>query len=322
MAWWLWPVEWRLDLAVLVFAVALDALLGEPPNGMHPVALFGRMVNWLERRAPTSGMVRQFVAGAAVALLASSLFAAVAGWLAYAGLQAGEIVYVIVGAILLKSTFSVRLLVRSVQRVGERLAARDTEGARSGIARLVSRKTEQLSQAQIASAAVETMAENVPDSFLAPWFAFACFGIPGAFAYRAVNTLDSMIGFRGRYEYLGKASARLDDLLNLIPARIGAALTLLAGKALSLSFSSGLRVLQSDHGLTASPNSGWTMSAMAGLLNVSLEKPGYYRLGGGRREPEAADVFKAARVCVGVAVLGLALTIGVLFLRHGIKAWL
>jgi len=119
------------------------------------------------------------------------------------------------------------------------------------------------------------------DSYVAPWLAFALFGLPGAAAYRALNTLDSMIGYRGRYEHLGKASARLDDLVNLLPARLAALLMLAAGALRRLPARRGSRIALRDRRRTASPNAGWTIGAFAGLLGVALEKAGHYRIGDG-----------------------------------------
>jgi adenosylcobinamide-phosphate synthase len=126
---------------------------------------------------------------------------------------------------------------------------------------------------------VQSLAENISDSFVAPLFYFALLGVPGAIAYRAINTLDSMVGYRGQYEALGKASARLDDVANLIPARLTAALLLLAGLLTRCNVAEGWRVFWRDRRKTPSPNGGRPMAMMAGLLGVRLEKKGVYVLG-------------------------------------------
>jgi len=146
---------------------------------------------------------------------------------------------------------------------------------------------------------------------MAPLVAYALFGLPGAVAYRAVNTLDAMIGYRGRYEYLGKAAARLDDLLNLIPARLTAGLLLVAGALARADVAGGVRVLGRDRRRTASPNAGWPMAAMAGLLGVTLEKPGHYRLGDGTAAVGAADIDRAWRI-VAIAAALAAIATGIL----------
>ena len=159
------------------------------------------------------------------------------------------------------------------------------------------------------------MAENTTDSYIGPWLAFALLGLPGAFAYRAVNTLDSMIGYRGKYEYLGKASARLDDLINLVPARLSAGLIVAAGALCRLPAGQGYRWAMAGRKLTASPNAGWTIGAMSGLLGVALEKAGHYRIGDGLNVPAPRHIGVSGRVALLVAAIGAPLAVGVLALR-------
>ena len=187
--------------------------------------------------------------------------------------------------------------------------------ARHSLRGLVSRDATELSEPLVAAAAIESVAENTTDSFVAPWLAFALLGLPGAFAYRGVNTLDSMIGYRGRYEYLGKASARLDDFLNFIPARLSALLLLLAGVVTSCSVRQGWQTALHEHRLTASPNAGWTIAAAAGLLGVALEKPGHYLIGGEYSQPTAVDIGGAVRLAYIVAVLGLVVAMGTVAIK-------
>jgi adenosylcobinamide-phosphate synthase len=205
---------------------------------------------------------------------------------------------------LLKSTFTLRGLTSAGEVTARLLENRDMAGVRTSLRSLVSRDPASLSAEQAAGAAVESVAENTTDSFIAPWLAFALFGLPGAFAYRAINTLDSMIGYRGRYEYLGKASARLDDLVNLIPARVSAGLLLVAGAVLRLDARRGWKVMRRDHARTASPNAGWTMGAMAGLLGVRLEKVDHYVLGAELQQPEASHIRAANRAVAVAATFG------------------
>ena len=154
------------------------------------------------------------------------------------------------------------------------------------------------------------------------WLAFALLGLPGAFAYRALNTLDSMIGYHGKYEYTGKIAARLDDLVNLVPARLSALMLLAAGccrwvddagdreaHAGKLSVRRGWRIMRNDHGVAESPNAGWTMSALSGLIGVVLEKRGHYVLGGDLRHPVAADIGTAVRLAYLVAGFGILLAL-------------
>jgi adenosylcobinamide-phosphate synthase len=189
------------------------------------------------------------------------------------------IIYVIISGILLKFSFSLQGLRRAVSSVRRLLAQNNLEQARLSLKSLVSRNTAKLNRSQMISAAVESAAENICDSFVAPLFYFFVFGVPGALAYRIINTFDTMIGYHGRWEYTGKFAARLDDVVNFIPARITALLIVLAALLCRKNISQAWHIMVRDHAKTESPNAGWTMSAAAGALDVRLEKVGHYRLG-------------------------------------------
>ena len=320
MTWWLpWHPDWYFNAGALLLAIALDAAFPEPPSAIHPVVWMGKAISALGRLAEGLGNAGAFALGALIAVAVPALFAG-AAWLAVISLYAlGDIPFVIGAALLLKTTFAVRGLGRAAQETQYSIEHGDILMARYSLRGLVSRDAENLTEPQVAAAAIESVAENTTDSFIAPWLAFALLGLPGAFAYRAVNTLDSMIGYRGKYEYLGKVSARLDDLLNLIPARLSAGLLLLAGAATSAyDARQGWRTALREHRLTASPNAGWTIAAVAGLLGASLEKPGHYILGSGFREPESSDIGRAVRLVYIVAWLAVVVVLGVLILPHGL----
>jgi len=233
---------------------------------------------------------------------------ALAGHLGVAGL--------VLEALALTCLLSVRGLVRAAREVAGQLRREDLVAARRAVGyHLVSRPTAELDEGHVASAAVESVAENLTDSLVAPALFFLVGGLAGAAVYRVVNTADAMLGYRlGTLEYFGKVTARLDDLLNLVPARL-AGLSLVLGAGLAGESSRGaLASLRRDRRRTASPNAGWTMAAMAGALGVTLEKPGAYRLGAGAL-PVAADVERALRVfgaavCVSLGVLVAACLVG------------
>jgi adenosylcobinamide-phosphate synthase len=152
-------------------------------------------------------------------------------------------------------------------------------------------------------------------TLMAPLLAYALGGLPGACAYRAVNTLDAMVGYRGHYEYLGKVPARLDDLLNLVPAGLTGLLIVGAAGLCGADAPQAWRVMWRDHAATDSPNAGYPMAAMAGALGVRLEKAGHYCLNTQGREPTADDLRRASWV-VGVGVGGASLLAGVLISRR------
>ena len=272
-------MEWLgSPLLVFLLALAADRRLGEPPAVVHPVVWMGSVTRPLVRWAEGSGSARELAAGAAIALLVPGLFAGGASLL-LAVVSPWPLVWLAVAVWLLKSSFALRALGSAVARVGEALRSDNLPAAREALGSLCSRDAAPLGKEALAAAAIESAAENTSDSLVAPLFFFILFGVPGAVFYRAVNTLDAMIGYRGRYEYLGKAAARLDDVCNLVPARLTAWLIVAGGALRGGDWRRSWRIARRDHGLTASPNAGWPMAAMAGLLGVRLEKAGHYALG-------------------------------------------
>ena len=305
-----------MDAAALALALAWDIALGEPPNAIHPVVGIGKTISFLERIAPKANRVAQFLYGLAVALLLPAALAAAAYFLAQWLREVWVPLYIVVVALLFKTCFSIRALQASANDVRISLEKSDSSGTSKNLTSLVSRDTSQLTSEQAASAAVESVAENTADSFIAPWLYFAIFGLPGALAYRVVNTLDAMIGYHGKYEYLGKASARLDDVLNLIPSRL-AALTISAVCLLTQNnMARSLKVLFKEGHHTESPNAGLTMAAMAGALGIKLEKVGHYTLGVGLRPPTPDDITKSIRVMKWVAAFGVLVAFALLSIHH------
>lgn len=304
------------DLWVLALAVLLDLVLGELPAPLHPTVWMGRSVALLDRISP-KGKTAGLLIGALLALLVPGLWAAAAYFAAQGLHAAGTLAYILVGGVLLKSTFALRMLHREAGRVRQLLEAGNLERARDSLRALVSRDRSRLTPEQATAATVESVSENTTDSFIGPWLAFALFGLPGAVAYRAINTLDSMIGYHGQYEFLGKASARLDDLVNFVPARLAALLLVVSSRLLpGLHPANAWRVMWRDHARTESPNAGWTMSGMAGALGVELEKVGHYRLGDRLRPLEPRDITRAVQTMYLVATLGLLAALGLSYLRH------
>ncbi|HEX9307782.1 MAG TPA: adenosylcobinamide-phosphate synthase CbiB [Anaeromyxobacter sp.] len=301
--------------AVLAGALALDLAVGEYPARLHPVVWMGRAISALERRAPASGRWRQLAYGAAMAVAVPGLFAAAAA-LACRAARLNPVLSVLVEATLLKSTFAVRALGDAAGAVAAALRRGALDEARQALRALCSRDPSRLEAPLVAAAAVESVAENASDSVVAPLLWFAILGVPGAVAYRAVNTLDARVGYRGRYEWLGKVSARVDDLVNLVPARVTALLLLAAGVASrGADARRGLATLWRDGARTESPNAGRPMAAMAGLLGVELEKVGQYRLGDPLRAVGADTISAAWRLAflamLAAAALGAAIAVAV-----------
>ena len=266
-------------MLIMLLALALDLTFGEPPNIVHPVAWMGKVVLYLKKIYGGHSPVSQFIHGAVITLFTSALFTVPVCFLLGYLEGLNSVIYVVVGGALFKFTFSLRGLRQAAIKVKKLLIEDKLNEARFELRTLVSRDTRNLSRALLISATVESVAENLSDSFVAPLFYYLIFGVPGAVAYRVVNTLDAMIGYHGEYEYLGKFTSRLDDVLNFIPARLTALLLVLSAFILRQNGRKSWRATLGEHAKTESPNAGWPMSAVAGALDVQLEKPGSYKLG-------------------------------------------
>ncbi len=212
------------------------------------------------------------------------------------------IVYMVISGLFLKFSFSLRGLRQAVDSVKKLLVKDNLEQARISLRSLVSRDTANLNRNQVISATVESAAENICDSFVAPLFYFFIFGVPGAIAYRIINTFDTMIGYHGQWEYTGKFAARLDDVANFVPARLTALIIVLAALVCRKNISQAWHIMIRDHRKTESPNAGWTMSAIAGALGVQLEKIDYYRLGD-KQNSLSLDTIAASRQIIMVAAI-------------------
>jgi len=287
--------------AALLAGLALDELLGDPSR-LHPVAGFGRAARALERAVyrPTRAAGAAYTAVAvAVPTLAA---AAVQRRLGRPGTLT---------AVALTATLGGRTLRRTATRMADLLDAGDLAGARALAPALVSRRPEDLDAPGLARAALESLAENTADAVAGPLLWAAVAGAPGAVAYRAVNTLDAMVGYRtGPYADFGWAAARLDDLVNWPVARLTAAATVAAAPLVGVGAAGALRVWRRDGHRHPSPNAGRAEAAFAGALGVRLGGPTAYADGVEPREhlgdgpaPTTADVRRAARLSACTAWL-------------------
>jgi adenosylcobinamide-phosphate synthase len=293
------------QIIVLALAVLIDLVLGEPPTSLHPVAWMGTVISFVRKRSPKQGRVWPFVTGLLLMVSGIGLFAAMGIVLVRLCELLPPPADVIVEAMILKTTFSIRGLLKAGREVQSVLMAGDLSAARQLVSwHLVSRETSALSESQVAAATIESLAENTSDSILAPLIFYAVAGLPGALVYRFINTCDAILGYRdSEREWLGKVPARIDDLANLIPARVTAALFICSGTLMGCNPLRSLSVWWRDRGVTASPNAGHPMSAAAGVLCVELEKVGQYRLGRGLRLPDPTDINRVARLLLISTVL-------------------
>ena len=234
-------------------AYLVDMIFGEIPFIRHPVVLMGDFIKWFEKHFYKDSVSRGFVLFIALTSLTFTISFYIAFFIQNVWIQ----------GIIASTALASNMLYRSV---------REIISAPEKIKYLVSRDTEKLTESEICRAAVETYAENLSDGVIAPFLYLLLFGLPGVFVYKAVNTLDSMVGYRNsRYERFGKVSARVDDILNFIPARITAFLIIaVSGSA------AGIIKLFKQAGGHSSPNAGWPITAMALALNIKLGGPTSY----------------------------------------------
>lgn len=304
-------------MLLVVAALALDAAIGDPDriwrHWPHPVAWLGALIAAGDRAFNRAGAAvsGRRLAGVAFILLLVTVSAA-AGWaiqrLALA-LPGGSVLLALLASVLLAYR-SLRDHVRAVRRA---FATGGLPAARRAVSMIVGRDPERLDEAGVCRAAVESAAENFADGVVAPAFWLAVGGLPGLVAYKAINTADSMIGHRSeRHLHFGWAAARLDDLVNLIPARLTGLLIALTAATGGGRIRTALAVMWRDAALHRSPNAGWPEAAMAGALGLALAGPRLYASGPvedpflnpeGRRNAEAADIDRALNILSRAAFL-------------------
>jgi adenosylcobinamide-phosphate synthase len=274
-------LSWTDHLVVVLLALAFDAIIGDPDwawrRVAHPAALLGRAIAWLDRMLnreswPATG--RKIAGIATVVLLVAA--AALPGYVIERALPrsvSGDIILGLMASVLIAQNS----LYRHVARVRDAFADGGLDAARGAVGMIVGRDPKSLDEHGVCRAAIESCAENFSDGVVAPVFWLALLGLPGLIAYKAINTADSMIGHRSaRHIDLGWAAARLDDLVNLIPARLSGALLALAAPFANGSVQGALRTMLSDASRHRSPNAGWPESAMAGALGLALAGPRRY----------------------------------------------
>ena len=301
-------------LTAIITAFLIDISLGDPPNRFHPVVLMGSFIRFGTQKLNQGSKSMRFLKGMALILAGGALFSLPWLLLLHPFRNLPFWAAGIILGLLLKPVFAFRGLLKAGREVEQALLENNLVKARRLTAwHLVSRDTSTLETGEITSAVIESLAENLTDSFLAPLLFFSIGGLPLAWAYRFVNTADAMIGYHNpEFEYFGKFAARLDDLLNWLPARLGGVLLAAAAGLCRLNLRSAFSTMFSQHHLTSSPNAGWTMAAAAGALEIRLEKKGHYALEGGKAFPVAQDIQRAMRLVKTTLILYLFLNGGII----------
>lgn len=312
---------WRAHLIIVVIALALDAMFGDPDwiwrRLAHPVALIGGLIAWLDRGLNREGWSRRVrKATGVLAVLLLIVIAGVAGYLIEMALrqtQGSRLVPVAALGLVASVFLAQQSLYRHVARVRLAFEEGGLTAAREAVAMIVGRDPESLDESGVARAAIESCAENFSDGVVAPAVWLALCGLPGLIVYKAINTADSMIGHRTpRHRDFGWAAARLDDLLNLVPARFASLLIALVAPVAHGSILESLRTMRRDAPKHRSPNAGWPESAMAGALGIALAGPRRYGESvvddpflnaEGRKDAAPDDIGRALKILIGACAL-------------------
>ncbi len=304
---------------VLLLAILLDIAVGDPsPNSpfaayykIHPTVLMGNYTKALEKRLKNPDPRREKANGVLLGLAVILTFAVptfLGLWAIYtllgdAYVWLGVIVYAIVAIILLKFTICIKLETDWAKAAAKAIEANDLEEARK-YAHFSRRDNRNLTGSQIGSAVIESMAENLIDFKLSPIISYSFLGVTGAIAFRAVNTLDGMVGFKDKEHInMGWFSANLDHVVNYIPSRLTGVLIVVAAFLLNKDYKNAWRIAKRDHAKTPSRNHGWPMAAMAGVLHVQFEKPGQYILGDAEQPLGASKILESLKIRNAAIVL-------------------
>ncbi|MDR0313726.1 MAG: adenosylcobinamide-phosphate synthase CbiB [Treponema sp.] len=316
---------------IIIAAFTLDCIIGDPQNPFHPMRLIGKGINLgigAYRKASIRNPVVQFIAGLILSLIIIFLSYVVIKLLTWGFYRINYFIGMAVEAVICYFLIAAKALKDESMKVYSSLTAGDIEAARKNLSFIVGRDTQNLNQPSIVKAAVETVAENLSDGVIAPLIFILIGGAPLGMAYKAINTLDSMIGYRNdEFEYFGKFAARLDDIVNFIPSRISALLMLLGSVFNGMDTKMAFRIYIRDRYKHKSPNSAQTESVCAGALGLCLGGDNYYHgvlvhkpgIGDGIYEPEPKHIIAANRLMYSAAfcavVLLAALSVAIAVLR-------
>lgn len=298
-------------ISTLVFAIVFDIIIGELPSKIHPVVIIGKIIDFftgsfIKIRNNFSGLLL---------FLSTTIFSTVILFVLFSVINLNFYLMFIVYGLLLSSTFSIKILLSSANDISNDLKE-GIEKARKSVSYLVSRNTNELSEKLIVSATIESLTENITDSYISPIFYFTIISAIGLlfndnlntfillfiilwipFLFRISNTLDAMVGYENnKLKYIGYFPAKIDDILNYIPARIAGFLVVASAFILKLDWKNSYKIMLKDARKCPSPNSGFTMASTAGALNIQLVKKDIYILGDNTVEIDVSHISKAIKL--------------------------
>jgi adenosylcobinamide-phosphate synthase len=275
------------SILIVIFAVVLDLLVGDPKNKFHPTSWIGSLIAKLVPIIQNKSPQREKLGGIILVILLTTLVTTLLVFLDVAIQNItfdfiGIVVSVIVGMILLKTTIAIRGMEKHAMAVMESIERNDLDAARNNLSLIVKRNTKNLDKNHVLSGTLESISENTVDGVTGPLFYFAFFGIPGAFIYRIINTIDSMIGYKTSiFTNVGWFGANCDKILNYLPSRITSLMMVLGAMILGKDWKKSYKIMKRDGKNTESPNAGYPMAALAGALGTRFEKIDHYSVGEG-----------------------------------------
>lgn len=259
-------------MSIIITGYILDLILGDPEGFPHPVRGIGRLISELEKRIYVENKKNhQLLAGVILVVLVVTVTYLFTNYIIRLSYTLSEALGFIVSSILASTVLATRCLDKEARKVYLQLQANNLSEGRRALSYIVSRDTAELTEGEVVRGTVETVAENISDGIIAPLFYLFIGGVPLAMAYKAINTLDSMVGYRNdRYEYFGKASAYLDDVVNYLPARLSVLLISVSAFLLGNKGLEAIKISIRDGKNHKSPNSGYPEAAVAGALSIQL----------------------------------------------------
>ena len=289
-------------IIIVGFALLLDFLIGDPKTKYHPTAWIGKLIAVLVPFSRNNSPKKELFGGIlivfTVVVIVSTLLVALDFGISLLTIDiVSLVVSIVVGSILLKTTIAIRGMQKHALSVVDALEKDDLDSARNHLSMIVKRNTKDLDKNHISSAVLESVSENTVDGVTGPLFYYAVFGLPGAFVYRAINTIDSMIGYKtSLFRNIGWFGANCDTILNYIPSRLTGLVMILSALILGYNWKESFYIMKRDGRKLESPNAGFPIAALAGALGTKLEKINYYAVGDVNIEFTKSHIISAIRL--------------------------
>jgi adenosylcobinamide-phosphate synthase len=289
-------------IVIVGFALLLDFLIGDPKTKYHPTAWIGKLIAVLVPFSRNNSPKKELFGGIlivfVVVTIVSTLLVVLDFGISLLTIDViSLVVSIVVGSILLKTTIAIRGMQKHALSVVDALEKDDLDSARNHLSMIVKRNTKHLDKNHISSAVLESVSENTVDGITGPLFYYAIFGLPGAFVYRAINTIDSMVGYKtSLFRNIGWFGANCDTILNYIPSRLTGLVMILSALILGYNWKESFYIMKRDCKKLESPNAGFPIAALAGALGTKLEKINYYAVGDGNIEFTKFHIISAIRL--------------------------